>query len=61
MEFETLEQAIDHSINVVTQKAVVTEVHCLRQEGIIIRDQEDINALALDLRQSIQKVLEQSN
>lgn len=61
MEFETIQQAIDHSINVVTHKATLKEMHTLRQEGIILKGQEDINALVLDMRADVQRMLEQSN
>lgn len=57
----TEQEAIDHSINLVTHKAVVQELHILRQEGIILNRREDVSALTMDLRKDVQRMLEQSN
>ena len=57
----TVQQAIDHSINLVTHKAVCREMEALRHEGIILEMREDIHALTHDMRIDIQRMLEQSN
>jgi len=59
--YVTEQEAIDHSINLVTHKALCIEMHSLRQEGIILNQKDDIQALTMDLRKEVQRVLEQSN
>lgn len=61
MQFESIQEAIDHSINVVTTSAVNMELDILRQEGVLIQDLDQIKVLAMDMREEVQLMLEASN